>query len=108
MLNLPTIGPRIRDDPKQLESLETFEAEQDSAFGAWRSTYEDEIRRAKTVLQEATNIDLGTVGPTTEFLKCRKCKGTAIDVEQKQTRSADEPMTVFCMCRTCGTRFVMK
>ncbi len=36
------------------------------------------------------------------------CKSKDIDTEQKQTRSADEPMTLFCACNRCGKRWVMK
>lgn len=36
---------------------------------------------------------------------CRKCRGTDIQWELKQTRGADEPMTEFCYCKTCGTRW---
>jgi DNA-directed RNA polymerase subunit M/transcription elongation factor TFIIS len=31
------------------------------------------------------------------FIKCSKCKSAEVDVEQKQTRSADEPMTLFAL-----------
>jgi len=42
------------------------------------------------------------------FLTCRNCKGTKVDVDQMQTRSADEPMTLFAICTECGTRWTMK
>jgi len=42
------------------------------------------------------------------FIKCGKCKSSEVDVEQKQTRSADEPMTLFALCTNCGARWVMK
>ena len=42
------------------------------------------------------------------FLTCRTCKGTKVDVDQMQTRSADEPMTLFALCTECGTRWTMK
>ena len=32
---------------------------------------------------------------------CSKCKGKKIMSMQKQMRSADEPMTIFCYCTTC-------
>lgn len=44
----------------------------------------------------------------TEFaalLKCRKCKSTDLRVDLKQTRSADEPMTVFLGCRQCSSKW---
>jgi len=36
---------------------------------------------------------------------CHKCKSTNVHYYQMQTRSADEPMTVFCNCRKCGKRW---
>lgn len=42
------------------------------------------------------------------FLKCARCKSTDVDVDQKQTRSADEPMTLFALCINCGTRWTIK
>jgi DNA-directed RNA polymerase subunit M/transcription elongation factor TFIIS len=37
---------------------------------------------------------------------CTRCKSFDVDTEQKQTRSADEPMTIFCTCNVCGKRFI--
>lgn len=40
----------------------------------------------------------------TEFT-CGKCKSNKIFSEQKQTRSADEPMTTFLTCQDCGNKW---
>lgn len=37
--------------------------------------------------------------------KCPKCKSDKTTYYQLQTRSADEPMTTFCTCLTCGKRW---
>lgn len=34
--------------------------------------------------------------------KCRRCKGDQVNVYEKQTRSADEPMTITFKCKSCG------
>jgi len=39
------------------------------------------------------------------MLQCGKCKQHKVDYYQKQTRGADEPMTVFCHCLNCGARW---
>jgi len=39
---------------------------------------------------------------TTNIFKCRKCHKNKCSVYQMQTRSADEPMTTFVNCLTCG------
>jgi hypothetical protein len=44
--------------------------------------------------------------PKSGIFSCRRCKSFDVDTEQKQTRSADEPMTIFCTCNSCGKRFV--
>lgn len=38
---------------------------------------------------------------------CYKCRGKKILTYQKQMRSADEPMTTFFNCVTCGNRWKM-
>jgi transcription elongation factor S-II len=44
-------------------------------------------------------------GAKSSLLKCRKCKGSNCGFTEMQTRSADEPMTVFAYCLDCGNRW---
>lgn len=46
-----------------------------------------------------------TGGTSTDLIKCGKCKKTNVTYNQVQTRSADEPMTTFCLCNECGKRW---
>lgn len=39
---------------------------------------------------------------TTDAFKCSKCHERKCSVEQKQTRSGDEPITTFVTCNECG------
>lgn len=39
---------------------------------------------------------------TTTAFKCPKCKNNKTEVEEKQTRAADEPATLFITCTVCG------
>jgi len=41
------------------------------------------------------------------FQRCRRCKNTDVTVDLKQTRSADEAMTVFVYCEKCESRWKM-
>src|SRR6056300_1360404 len=39
------------------------------------------------------------------MLRCKRCKSYKTTFYQMQTRSADEPMTVFVTCHNCDTRW---
>ena len=41
-------------------------------------------------------------------LRCRRCGSGDVTCEQKQTRGADESMTVFCTCSKCNNRWTMR
>ncbi|KAG5366725.1 Transcription elongation factor S-II [Yarrowia sp. B02] len=41
----------------------------------------------------------------TDRFTCGKCKQKKVSYYQMQTRSADEPLTTFCTCENCGTRW---
>eukprot|EP00039_Didymoeca_costata_P013542 m.207822 g.207822 ORF g.207822 m.207822 type:complete len:296 (+) comp15806_c0_seq7:121-1008(+) len=38
-------------------------------------------------------------------IRCGKCNKNSVQYTQAQTRSADEPMTTFCVCNHCGNRW---
>lgn len=44
-------------------------------------------------------------GTTSTLLKCGKCRKSNCTFFEMQTRSADEPMTVFVTCNECGNRW---
>lgn len=44
-------------------------------------------------------------GTQSTLLKCGRCKKSNCTYHEMQTRSADEPMTVFVMCNECGNRW---
>jgi DNA-directed RNA polymerase subunit M/transcription elongation factor TFIIS len=44
-------------------------------------------------------------GPVLEQYRCRRCRSADVDVTQRQMRSADEPMSEFCHCNGCGSRW---
>jgi DNA-directed RNA polymerase subunit M/transcription elongation factor TFIIS len=67
----------------------------------WEKKFYSQQELARSVLA-------GKYGPapTSGIFQCSKCNSFDIDTEQKQTRSADEPMTIFCTCNSCGKRFI--
>lgn len=64
----------------------------------WRDLIEKRYKKDK-MLQ-----DLEKSGATDQF-KCRKCGKRQCKFYEMQTRSADEPMTVFITCINCGNRW---
>tara|TARA_B110000908_G_scaffold172730_1_gene242463 strand:- start:17221 stop:17601 length:381 start_codon:yes stop_codon:yes gene_type:complete len=66
-----------------------------------------EAKQVDTWLKEAyPSVKTDTDEITESILVCGKCKERKVDYYQKQTRGADEPMTCFCHCLNCGTRWV--
>jgi DNA-directed RNA polymerase subunit M/transcription elongation factor TFIIS len=41
-------------------------------------------------------------------IRCRKCGSGEIQWDQKQTRGADEAMSIFCCCTKCKSRWTLK
>ena len=37
--------------------------------------------------------------------QCGKCRSWRTTYTQRQVRSSDEPMSVFCLCENCGNRW---
>jgi hypothetical protein len=62
------------------------------------------IEREREQGMSATVIPKPPVSATTMF-RCRKCKQPFVSYVQQQVLCADEPMTVFCECATCGHRW---
>lgn len=54
------------------------------------------ILRMKTTSEKLNNL------PAIEWEPCVQCKSTEHYFYQLQTRSADEPMTTFYICKSCG------
>mmetsp|Transcript_11686 Transcript_11686/g.23023 ORF Transcript_11686/g.23023 Transcript_11686/m.23023 type:complete len:304 (+) Transcript_11686:118-1029(+) len=80
--------PQDKKDEKQKELDEVFQASQQD----WLDKNREEIMKAAGV-----DVNGGLY-----ICKCGSKKTTHY---QKQTRSADEPMTVFVSCLTCGKRW---
>jgi len=67
--------------------------------GIRSSAFEDMLR------EKYENVIANT--KTDNILRCRGCGSSQISWEQKQTRGADEAMTVFCSCTSCHKRWRM-
>ena len=42
------------------------------------------------------------------IVRCRRCGSEEVSWDEKQTRSADEGASVFCVCTNCKNRWVMR
>jgi len=74
---------------------------QNPEYFTFKEQYAQTISKAKVLLSEKSSVSSG-------LFQCKRCKSFDVDTEQKQTRSADEPMTIFCLCTKCSLRFVIK
>lgn len=63
----------------------------------WKPYY-DRIKYREVINGRADDVPEG-------LLQCGKCKSKRVAWYQMQTRSADEPMTVFATCAECGKRW---
>ena len=64
----------------------------------WKQLIDEKYRKNK-VLYETKKEAM------TDQFKCRKCKSRETCYYEMQTRSADEPMTIFITCLNCGNRW---
>ena len=64
----------------------------------WKELIDEKYKRDRVLYE----VDQG--GATDEF-KCNRCKQRKCTYYELQTRSADEPMTVFVTCLNCGKRW---
>jgi DNA-directed RNA polymerase subunit M/transcription elongation factor TFIIS len=61
----------------------------------WRARMEMKTQRDKSKL--STNIEAST-----DLFTCKKCRSKKCTYYELQTRSADEPATIFITCLDCG------
>lgn len=58
----------------------------------------------RRIMREQAYMD-GNKGRATDQFKCNRCKKSQCTYYEMQTRSADEPMTLFITCVNCGKRW---
>lgn len=63
------------------------------------------IHAQRSVIQQS--LHAAQSGASAGALRCSKCGSDCVSVQQKQTRSADEGMTIFCSCDGCGVQWRM-
>jgi transcription elongation factor S-II len=75
-----------------------FMSHQELNYEKWKQMIEIKSKRDKNKYE-------CNIAAATDTFTCRKCKNNKCTYYQMQTRSADEPMTTFVTCITCGNRW---
>jgi len=87
---------QLVSDKKRKEIEERKKNHMDSNLLDWDTQNEDKINEMCGITGDLLNASLFT---------CGRCKSPKTTSTQKQTRSADEPMTVFVLCLNCNNRW---
>lgn len=92
----PTLKQRIVSG--QLKTSKVFELPLESLWpgGPFAKAKEEGIKRAM-----AKDYNIANEKDYKGLFRCNKCKGYKTTYYELQTRSADEPMTVFVTCHVC-------
>ena len=78
--------------------LVAFMTHQELCPEKWSELIKAKSKRDQHIFE--TNLEAAT-----DTFKCRKCKSNKCTYYLQQTRSADEPMTIFVTCIDCGQRW---
>jgi len=87
---------QLASDEKRKEREERARKLLDTNRLDWEQANEDKINEMCGIKGDLLKASLFT---------CGRCKSVKTTSTQKQTRSADEPMTVFVLCLNCGKRW---
>ena len=98
MLNLKgDILQQIKDGTVKPHTV-AFMTHQELCPEKWHTLIEAKVKRDKNKFEV-------NMSAATDTFTCRKCKGNKCTYYEMQTRSADEPMTCYVSCLTCGNRW---
>lgn len=64
----------------------------------WKELKDQQFRREQRILE-------GNLSMATDRFRCSQCKKKMCSYYELQTRSADEPMTIFIRCLNCGKQW---
>lgn len=71
----------------------------------WLLTTDQATKRQQWLLEAYPTHIKATVNIEKSILVCGRCHQRSVDYYEKQTRGADEPMTVFAHCLACDKRW---
>ena len=99
---MSNLRPEVLDKVEQGEIMPhviAFMTHQELCPEKWEAMIQEKIKRDKHKFET-------TLEASTDTFTCRKCRSKKCTYYELQTRSADEPMTIFCTCNSCGKRFI--
>jgi len=91
---------RLKTDHEFVPHALPFMKAQEVFPEQWKKIIDDKLAKDMAALEDKPK------SMSTEF-KCAKCKGREVVYQELQTRSADEPMTVFFTCLICNHKWKM-
>jgi DNA-directed RNA polymerase subunit M/transcription elongation factor TFIIS len=95
--NMDYLVEHIRSEqltPQMIEKITHYEMNP----SRWDPLIREKMAKDKKLFEN--NVEANTDAYT-----CRKCRSTSCNYFQLQTRSCDEPMTIFVQCLNCGNRW---
>ena len=98
VFNIKNRPDLINFSPEILVALDDSELGKGTAAARWNEAYIAQKQVEKKMLTEDSHTNAA-------FFRCRACKSTNVEHQQKQTRSADEGMTIFLHCKDCDKRW---
>jgi transcription elongation factor S-II len=92
--------------PETLIQLDHVVLAKGTPIEMWHKTHmQRQVKEAE--LQNSKPIDFFEGEDDTSLIRCSRCRSSDVTWEQKQTRGADESMTVFFTCTNCDKRWKM-
>jgi len=100
-LNLknPDLLSQLKNGDIKAQTM-AFMTHQEMNTEHWRKHIEQKIKRDSSKFQN-------NLQATTDMFTCKKCKSKRCSHYELQTRSADEPATIFITCLDCGKNWKM-
>ena len=95
--------------PHELVGMSSEELATSEQRRIWQKATADDLESRQTDWKNKNRAvilkDIGLDPSKGGEFTCRKCNGNKTTHYALQTRSADEPMTLFVTCLTCGKRW---
>ena len=105
--HLRSVFVNLKKNPKLVDLIKNgelkaqnvpFMTHQEMCPERWEELIQAKIKRDKNKYEQK-------IEASTDTFTCRKCRQNKCTYYQLQTKSADEPMSIFIQCTVCGNRW---